>query len=138
LIIGLLGVAVSMAAMPLLESRLGMGLSVLVFGFAGGLYSTLVAAAVVAGFSADAAGVAMGTRMLVSRVGIIIGPVLLGILVESSGFTVSFLVGAAVMAASALLYVPRPRPSTLRASRRRLDVGGRDAVTGHTEEPPHD
>lgn len=119
LILGLVAVAVTIAAMPLVLSRLGMGLVILVFGFAGGLYSTLVAAAVVAGFSADAAGVAMGTRMLVSRIGIILGPILLGVLVQSFNLTISFMACAAIMAASALLYVPRPRPSALRASRRR-------------------
>jgi MFS family permease len=138
LIVGLAGVAVALAAMPLVVSRLGMSLTILIFGFAGGLYSTLVAASVVAGFSADAAGVAMGARMLVSRIGIIIGPVVLGVLVESGGLTVSFLTGAAVMVGSALLYVPRLRPSTLRASRRRLDAAGRSAAAGYTEEPPHD
>jgi MFS family permease len=138
LISGLLGVAVSIVAMPLVVSRLGMGLAILIFGFAGGLYSTLVAAAVVAGFSADAAGVAMGARMLVSRIGIILGPILLGVLVESSGFTVSFIASAAVMAASALLYVPRPRPSALRASRRRHDAMGRPAAAVHPEEHPHE
>jgi sugar phosphate permease len=115
-----------------------MGLAILIFGFAGGLYSTLVAAAVVAGFSADAAGVATGTRMLVSRIGIILGPILLGVLVESSGFTVSFIASAAVMAVSALLYVPRPRPSALRASRRRHDAMGRPAAAVHPEEHPHE
>jgi MFS family permease len=138
LILGLAGVAVTIAAMPLVTSRLGMGLTVLLFGFAGGLYSTLVAAAVVAGFTADAAGVAMGTRMLVSRIGIIIGPVLLGVLVESAGFTRSFLASAAVMAASALLYVPRPRPSALRASRRRRAARSPRPAPTPSEEPSHD
>jgi dipeptide/tripeptide permease len=74
----------------------------------------------------------------VSRIGIILGPILLGVLVESSGFTVSFIASAAVMAASALLYVPRPRPSALRASRRRHDAMGRPAAAVHPEEHPHE
>jgi DHA1 family multidrug resistance protein-like MFS transporter len=128
LIVAMVSVALSLAVMPLVVSRLGMGVAIVVFGFAGGFYATLLAGAVVAGFSPEAAGVATGTRMLMSRVGIMLGPITLGVLVESGGFTISFLVSAAIMAASALLYVPRPRPSALRASRKKMDpIGGADA-----------
>ncbi len=138
LIVALVGVALALAVMPVVVSGLGMSMAIVVFGFAGGFYATLLAAAVVAGFSPEAAGVATGTRMLMSRIGIILGPIMLGVLVESGGFTVSFLVGAAIMAASALLYVPRPRPSALRASRKRADPAPANAALSDPREQPHE
>ncbi|MGQ0568697.1 MAG: MFS transporter [Armatimonadota bacterium] len=126
IILSLVTVAVSLALMPVLTSQLGMGLAVVVFGFAGGLSFTIVAAALAAGFSVEAAGLGMGMRMLMSRIGIILGPVVLGVVVQSLGFTAAFFAGAAILGASALPYLARP--SALRAASQRSVASGDDAA----------
>ncbi len=128
LIVSLGGFTVSLAVMPYLASKIGMGLAVLIFGFAGGFAFTVAAAAVAAGFSPEAAGLGMGMRMLMSRIGIIVGPVLLGIVVQSLGFAAAFVACAAICGASVLLYLPRPRPSAVRAARRRARASGGDVT----------
>ncbi len=109
LVLSLGGFAASLAVMPWLVSKVGMGLVVFIFGFAGGLAFTIAAAAVAEGFSPEAAGLGMGTRMLMSRIGIIVGPVVLGIVVQSFGFTVAFIACAVICGASVFLYLPEPR-----------------------------
>lgn len=128
LIVSLSGFTVSLAVMPWLVSKIGMGLAVFIFGFAGGFAFTVAAAAVAAGFSPEAAGLGMGMRMLMSRIGIIVGPVLLGIVVQSFGFAAAFVACAAIAGASVLLYLPRPRPSAVRAARRRSSASGGDVT----------
>jgi predicted MFS family arabinose efflux permease len=124
LAVSLLVVGATLVAMPLVASRWGIGAAVAVFGAAGGLYATLAAAAVAAGFTTEAAGVAMGTRMLASRIGIIVGPVLLGVLVETGGLGASFVASGAIMLASAVPYLRRPSLAAARARRQaaRMDA----------------
>jgi MFS family permease len=109
LILSLGGFAASLAVMPWVASRAGVGLTVFIFGFAGGLAFTITAAAVAEEFPLEAAGLGMGTRMLMSRIGVIVGPVILGGVVQSLGFTVAFVVCAVICGASVFLYLPKTR-----------------------------
>jgi MFS family permease len=122
LMTGLLVTAVSLVAMALLGSNVGIGLAVLVFGFAMGLYTTLAAIAVASGFPPEAAGLGVGMRILASRVGLIVGPVLTGLLVQAFGYVPAFVATALICAGPALLYLRRPKLSEVRASRKRAAV----------------
>jgi MFS family permease len=119
LVTGLVVTGLALVAMAVAVSPWAIAVAVLVFGFSMGLYSTLAAIAVAAGFSADAAGLGVGLRMLASRIGLIVGPIVTGIVVQSLGYVAAFSVSAVICASPALLYAVRPRPSALRAARER-------------------
>jgi predicted MFS family arabinose efflux permease len=119
LTVGLVVTALSVAAMAVLRSDIGMGVAVLVFGFAMGLYVTLAAITVASGFPPEAAGLGVGLRILASRVGLIVGPVLTGFVVQALGYLSAFVVTALICAGPAVLYLRRPKLSEVRASRER-------------------
>ncbi|MDR7417550.1 MAG: MFS transporter [Armatimonadota bacterium] len=126
LVVGLIVTGLSLVAMAAFVPLWGIALAVLVFGFSMGLYSTLAAIAVAAGFTADAAGLGVGLRMLASRIGLIVGPIVTGLVVQGFGYIAAFVVSAVICASPALLYARRSRPSALRAARERA----RDAGAG--------
>jgi MFS family permease len=124
LVVGLIVTGLSLVAMGVSTAPWAIGVAVLVFGFAMGLYTTLAAIAVSTGFPPDAAGVGVGLRMLASRIGLIVGPIVTGLVVQWFGYGVAFVVTAAICASPALLYAVRPRPSALRAARDRAQLAG--------------
>jgi MFS family permease len=95
---------------------------VFAFGFGVGVYATLAAIAVAAGFPPEAAGVGVGMRMLATRIGLIVGPIVTGVVVQSLGYLAAFVASAVICAAPALLYLRRPRLSEMRASREKHPV----------------
>jgi len=119
-ILSLVAGAGSLAVMALLRSQAAMSIAVFVFGLAVGIYVTLSAIDVTREFSTEAAGVGVGMRMLMSRVGIVLGPILLGLVVESLGYTTAFVVGAVISGGPVLLYGPQLRASFMRAARNRV------------------
>jgi MFS family permease len=62
--------------------------------------------------------------MLASRIGLIVGPIVTGLVVQSLGYRAAFVVSAAICASPALLYAARPKPSVLRAARERARSTG--------------
>lgn len=124
LVVGLIVTGLSVAVMGVSASPWVIGAAVLVFGFAMGLYTTLAAIAVSTGFPPDAAGLGVGLRMLASRIGLIVGPIVTGLVVQSLGYRVAFVVSAAICTSPALLYAARPKPSVLRAARERARSTG--------------
>jgi predicted MFS family arabinose efflux permease len=125
LILTLVAGAASLAMMALVRSQAAMSIAVLVFGVAVGMYVTLSAIDVTREFSTEAAGLGVGMRMMMSRVGIVLGPILLGLVVESLGYSLAFVVGAAVSGAPALLYGPQFRAVFGRRSGGGAPVSGR-------------
>lgn len=119
LVVGLLAAALALVAMALLASPVAIGAAVLLFGFATGLYFTLAAIAVAAGFPPEAAGVGVALRILAGRVGLITGPVVTGLVVQGLGLLAGFMTAAVICGSTALLYLPRPRLSAIRAARGR-------------------
>ena len=119
LVVGLAVTALSLVAMAVFTSRTAIGLAVFVFGLSVGLYTTLAAIAVAAGFPPEAAGVGVGMRMLASRIGLIVGPIVTGLVVQSLGYLAAFAASAVICVAPAFLYARRPRPSEMREARER-------------------
>jgi DHA1 family multidrug resistance protein-like MFS transporter len=117
LMLGLLLGAASLAGMAAFSSLAIVGAAVVVFGLATGLYTTLAAIAVASGFPPQAAGVGVGMRMLASRIGLIVGPILTGLVAQSLGLAVAMGTNALLCGAAALLYLRRPRVSAIRAAR---------------------
>ena len=86
LITGLLVTAGAVSLMPVVVgSRLGMGILIVLFGLASGLSFTLLVATVAQGFPPQAAGMGVATRMLMTRIGVIVGPLSLGLVVQAFG-----------------------------------------------------
>ncbi|MDQ7857319.1 MAG: MFS transporter [Armatimonadota bacterium] len=109
LVATLLVAGAAVATMPFVRAPVVMGAVVLLYGLANGIFFTLAAAVVASGFPPESAGVGVGTRILMSRAGVILGPILLGVVAQSLGYVAAFLAGAALLAAVALLYAPRPQ-----------------------------
>jgi MFS family permease len=107
LVASLLAAAAVTAAMPFVRSPLVMGAVVLLHGLASGIFFTLAAGVIASGFPPESAGVGVGTRILMSRTGVILGPILLGLVAQSLGYPAAFVAGAAVIGATALLYARR-------------------------------
>jgi predicted MFS family arabinose efflux permease len=131
MVFSLAGTALSLAAMPLLIAQISVGIAVLLFGLAGGVYTTLAAIDVATAFPAEAAGVGVGMRMLMSRIGIIVGPILLGLAVQSLGYTPAFVLGAMLCGAPALLYTAIHRRSLARRPQTRPLAAGEESSDGH-------
>lgn len=117
LLVGLLLGAASLAAMAVFSSFAVIAGAVLTFGLATGLYTTLAAIAVASGFPPQAAGVGVGMRMLASRIGLIVGPIVTGLIAQSLGYSAALGTNAVLCAGAAFLYRRRPRPSVVRAGR---------------------
>jgi MFS family permease len=126
LVVGLIVTGLSLVAMGVSTSVWAICVAVFIFGFAMGLYSTLAAIAVSTGFPPESAGVGVGLRMLASRIGLIVGPIVTGLVVQSLGYQVAFIASALVCASPALLYASRPKPSVLRAARERARASDDD------------
>ncbi len=127
LILSLVAGAASLAVMALVRSQTAISIAVVVFGGAVGMCVTLSAIDVTREFSTEAAGVGVGMRMLMSRVGIVLGPVLLGLMVEAFGYPTAFVVGAAISAGPVLLYGPRMRASLIGAAGSGVPARGGEA-----------
>jgi MFS family permease len=110
LVASVLVASAAIATMPFVRAPAVMGAVVLLYGLANGVFFTLAAAVVASGFPPESAGVGVGTRILMSRAGVILGPILLGLVAQSLGFVAAFLAGAGLLAAVTVLYAPRRRP----------------------------
>lgn len=111
LITGLLVTAGTLGLMPFVaSSRIGIGVLVAVFGLASGLYFTLLVAMVAQGFPPQAAGMGVATRLLMTRIGVIVGPLALGVVVQILGMAAGFMTGTGVMCLIAWIAFPRRRP----------------------------
>jgi MFS family permease len=119
LITGLLVTAGTISLMPVLAaSKVGMGVLIVVFGLASGLYFTLLVATVAQGFPPHLAGMGVATRMLMTRVGVIVGPLSLGLVVQAFGMASGFIVSTAILCAMVWTAFPRRRrrPAVLKST----------------------
>jgi predicted MFS family arabinose efflux permease len=110
LITGLLVTAGALALMPVVApSRIGTAVVIVAFGLASGLYFTLLVATVAQGFPPHAAGMGVATRMLMTRIGVILGPLSLGLVVQALGMAAGFVAGTGILCAIAWTSFPRRR-----------------------------
>jgi MFS family permease len=110
LITGLIVTAGTLGLMPFVApSPVGTGVLIVVFGLAAGLYFTLLVSIVAQGFPPQAAGMGVATRLLMTRVGVIVGPLALGVVVQALGMAAGFIAGTGIMGLIAWIAFPRRR-----------------------------
>jgi predicted MFS family arabinose efflux permease len=104
LIASLATMALALAMMPALGRPTEFAAVVLLFGTAAGFIFPLTLALVSVGFSVEAMGTGVGIRQFVTRIGQLLGPVLLGLVTQAAGLTTAFVTSAVVVGGTAAVY----------------------------------
>jgi len=104
LIVSLALMALALALMPVLTRPTEYAAVVILFGIAAGFIFPLTLALVSVGFSPEAMGTGVGIRQFVTRVGQLLGPVLLGLVTQATGLTAAFVTSAVIVGGTAAVY----------------------------------
>lgn len=110
LVVSMATMAVTLAAMPVLDTPARLSLAVVLFGLAAGFIFPLTLALVSVGLTSESVGTGVGIRQFVTRVGQLLGPLVLGMLTQAAGLQAAFVASAVVISGSAAVFARyRPR-----------------------------
>jgi len=130
LLYGCLTVSAStLALMPLVQSRPAMVAVVAIYGVANGIIFPISAAVSAAGFPPGAAGVGVGIRTTMSRLGAIFGPILAGFIAQNFRLEAAFWTVSLIFGGTILFYLGAPARAIATAAAREAREHARKPAT---------
>ena len=113
LIVCMAVMALTLVAMPVFDRVTALGAAVVVFGLAAGFIFPLTLALVSVGLTSESMGTGVGIRQFVTRMGQLLGTILLGVVTQAAGLQTAFVASAIVLGSSAAVFARYRPPKSL-------------------------